>query len=261
MEVRCEKCRHRMEVAIPENQDEMHLVCSFCGTPFTWVRPVPRGAQYGQVPVPRLQDEDEVTPPPVDYIIPTPAPQADQATHTDAEAAPHQSHIVQMYRCGDCHDVYDMGLSHCPHCGCPAPQEPPTPTAPATPRHTEPKPAEQDEPLTIVQPDGENQPSPKRRPKADTVYQPQHGQTPRRQLVIDHPRRRGIAALLAFLFGALGIHHFYLRNYLLGTLCLLLCWTLVPGIVAFFEGVYFLFCTQESFDRRYNLPHAHYEYR
>ena len=54
------------------------------------------------------------------------------------------------------------------------------------------------------------------------------------------PRRRGgdqksktVAALLAFLVGGFGIHHFYLGNPLLGVLYLLFCWTLTMSDAAF----------------------------
>ena len=41
--------------------------------------------------------------------------------------------------------------------------------------------------------------------------------------------------LLALFLGAFGAHHFYLERKGLGVLYACLCWTLVPGIIAFVE--------------------------
>lgn len=60
------------------------------------------------------------------------------------------------------------------------------------------------------------------------------------------------AALLAFFLGGIGIHKFYLGQTALGFVYLLFCWTLIPGIIAFFEFIFLLVMDQAEFDRRYN---------
>lgn len=61
-----------------------------------------------------------------------------------------------------------------------------------------------------------------------------------------------VAAMLAFFLGGFGAHHFYLGNVGLGIVYLLLCWTLVPALIAFIEFIVFLVMPTESFDAKYN---------
>lgn len=65
-------------------------------------------------------------------------------------------------------------------------------------------------------------------------------------------RSKTVAAVLALLIGGFGIHHFYLGNAMLGVLYLLLCWTLLPALIAFVEAIVFLCMSDEAFDRKYN---------
>ncbi|MEM3433746.1 MAG: TM2 domain-containing protein [Candidatus Methanomethyliaceae archaeon] len=48
-------------------------------------------------------------------------------------------------------------------------------------------------------------------------------------------RNSTTAILLALFLGDFGAHHFYMRSTGMGILYLLLCWTLIPGIVALVE--------------------------
>ena len=52
-------------------------------------------------------------------------------------------------------------------------------------------------------------------------------------------KNRFIAALLAIFLGGFGVHKFYLGKWN-GIFYLLLCWTYVPVIIAFIEGVLYL---------------------
>ena len=65
-------------------------------------------------------------------------------------------------------------------------------------------------------------------------------------------KSRTTAALLALFLGGIGAHHFYLGHTGLGILYLLFFWTLIPAMVAFVEGLVFLFSSDASFDAKYN---------
>lgn len=69
-----------------------------------------------------------------------------------------------------------------------------------------------------------------------------------------NPERKSklIAGLLALLLGGIGIHKFYLERPFQGLLYLLLCWTLVPALFGFIEGLNYLSMSQRVFDERYN---------
>jgi len=64
-------------------------------------------------------------------------------------------------------------------------------------------------------------------------------------------RSRTTAALLAIFLGGLGIHKFYLGKVGQGVLYLLFCWTLIPGLIAFFEGIWYLTMLDQDFWDRY----------
>jgi len=52
----------------------------------------------------------------------------------------------------------------------------------------------------------------------------------------------------------LGIHRFYLGggvNVFLGIIYFVFCWTLIPAIIAFFEGIYFLCMSDATFAAKY----------
>lgn len=61
-----------------------------------------------------------------------------------------------------------------------------------------------------------------------------------------------IAAALAFFLGGFGIHKFYLNKTMQGIIYLLLCWTFIPSVIAFFETFIFLFQSDETFNAKYN---------
>lgn len=61
-----------------------------------------------------------------------------------------------------------------------------------------------------------------------------------------------VAALLAIFLGGIGIHKFYLGKPIQGILYLLFCWTWIPGIIAFVEGIIYLCISEESFNITYN---------
>jgi TM2 domain-containing membrane protein YozV len=65
------------------------------------------------------------------------------------------------------------------------------------------------------------------------------------------PRKDKVAAaLLAIFLGGLGIHRFYLGDWW-GIFYLLFCWTFIPGIVAFVEGIIFLTTSDQDWLAKY----------
>ena len=61
---------------------------------------------------------------------------------------------------------------------------------------------------------------------------------------------RKIAAVLAFFLGGLGVHKFYLGQIIWGVVYLIFCWTGIPTLISFIEGVVLLFESDESFHNR-----------
>ena len=59
------------------------------------------------------------------------------------------------------------------------------------------------------------------------------------------------AALLAFFLGWLGVHKFYLGKGFQGILYLLYCWTFIPAIISFIEGIVYLTRSDIEFKRKY----------
>jgi TM2 domain-containing membrane protein YozV len=64
-------------------------------------------------------------------------------------------------------------------------------------------------------------------------------------------RNKTTAALLAILLGGLGVHKFYLGRPLQGLLYLVFCWTFIPAIVGFIEGLVLLSQDEQQFQLTY----------
>lgn len=64
-------------------------------------------------------------------------------------------------------------------------------------------------------------------------------------------KNQKLAATLGMLLGGLGIHKFYLRQYRLGSLYLVFCWTLIPIFMGWIDGVKTLRMNSLSFVDKY----------
>lgn len=62
-------------------------------------------------------------------------------------------------------------------------------------------------------------------------------------------KSRITAGILALLLGGIGVHKFYLKKVGLGVVYILFCWTFIPSIVAFVEGIIYLVQDDDSFSR------------
>jgi len=63
---------------------------------------------------------------------------------------------------------------------------------------------------------------------------------------------KNIAGLLALIFGALGIHRFYLGQGGLGIAYLIFCWTPIVWLIAFIDAILFFVMDKDVFDMKYN---------
>ena|SRR5690554_531431 len=59
------------------------------------------------------------------------------------------------------------------------------------------------------------------------------------------------AGLLGIFLGGLGIHKFYLGRTFQGILYLIFCWTYIPSILGFIEGIIYLVSSEEKFQNKY----------
>lgn len=64
------------------------------------------------------------------------------------------------------------------------------------------------------------------------------------------PRSRGIAALLAFVGGIIGAQYFYMGRRVLGTVCVILCWTGYPALVGFLDMCRLLLMSDAEFQQQ-----------
>lgn len=60
-----------------------------------------------------------------------------------------------------------------------------------------------------------------------------------------------VAGLLGIFLGGLGIHKFYLGKIGMGILYLIFCWTYIPALVGFIEGIIYLCASDQEFEYKY----------
>ena len=61
------------------------------------------------------------------------------------------------------------------------------------------------------------------------------------------------AGILGIFLGGLGIHKFYLGRVGSGIVYLLFCWTYIPSIVGFIEGICYLCSSDDAFQRKFHV--------
>ena len=65
-------------------------------------------------------------------------------------------------------------------------------------------------------------------------------------------RNKTTSTLLAFFLGGIGIHKFYLGKIGWGILYLIFCWTCIPMILGFIEGILLITYSKKIFDKKFN---------
>lgn len=66
-------------------------------------------------------------------------------------------------------------------------------------------------------------------------------------------KNKWVAIILAFFFGWLGAHKFYLGKIGWGVVYLVFFWTFIPYFVSIIEAVLYLAMSDEEFDKKYNF--------
>jgi TM2 domain-containing membrane protein YozV len=68
------------------------------------------------------------------------------------------------------------------------------------------------------------------------------------------PIKNKIAAgLLGIFLGGIGIHKFYMGKIGMGILYLLFCWTGIPALIGFIEGIIYLCSNDENFQLKHHV--------
>lgn len=67
-----------------------------------------------------------------------------------------------------------------------------------------------------------------------------------------YTKSRVAAGILGILLGGFGIHKFYLGKWGQGILYLIFCWTYIPSIISFIEGIIYLISSDENFARKHD---------
>ena len=64
-------------------------------------------------------------------------------------------------------------------------------------------------------------------------------------------KSRIAAGMLAIFLGGVGVHKFYLARPFQGIAYVLFCWTLIPALIGFIEGIAYLCMSDTGFARKY----------
>lgn len=64
-------------------------------------------------------------------------------------------------------------------------------------------------------------------------------------------KNRGVAIILALLFGWLGFHKFYLGRMGAGVVYLIFFWTWIPALLSLIDVIVLIFMKEGTFQRKY----------
>lgn len=114
------------------------------------------------------------------------------------------------------------------------------------------------EKLAVQQAAQQVQPQPQvvyvQQPQPQVVIQQQPQQVYASGINPSWPVKSKIAAgLLGIFLGGLGIHKFYMGKIGMGILYLIFCWTYIPGIIGFVEGIVYLCSSDENFQLKHHV--------
>ena len=75
--------------------------------------------------------------------------------------------------------------------------------------------------------------------------------SPTAPLAYSRTKSKIVAFVLAWFLGGIGGHKFYLNRVGQGLLYLIFCWTFIPAMIAFVEGIVYLVMDEERFWQKY----------
>lgn len=139
--------------------------------------------------------------------------------------------------CPQCGAPAQNGATTCQYCGAAIPAEAPAAAAQGAAQQN----AAPSQPVIIVQS------APQQQAQPQTVYVQED---PRKSWPI---KNKIVAGILALLLGGIGVHKFYLGQIGMGVLCILFCWTGIPALIAFIEGIIILCSNTENFELKYRV--------
>ena len=64
-------------------------------------------------------------------------------------------------------------------------------------------------------------------------------------------KSRLAAGLFGIFLGGFGVHKFYLGRVVWGVVYILFCWTFIPSLIGFIEGIIYLTMSDEAFAQKY----------
>ena len=140
--------------------------------------------------------------------------------------------MAEISKCPQCGASVDPGLTSCKYCGEAFPQQPMVQPQYVQQQYAQPQ---------YVQP-------PQQVPYGyppQTVFIQQQPTNPINQ---SWPIKSKIAAgLLGIFLGGIGIHKFYMGKVGMGIVYILFCWTFIPALVGFIEGIVYLSSSDHNF--------------
>lgn len=77
-------------------------------------------------------------------------------------------------------------------------------------------------------------------------------QAPQHVYVHKIEKSKGVALLLCFFLGGLGIHQFYLGNTIQGVFYLLFSWTCIPALISIIDFIILLCMSENYFHKKYD---------
>ncbi len=63
---------------------------------------------------------------------------------------------------------------------------------------------------------------------------------------------KSTAAVLAFFFGGIGVHRFYVGHIGLGIFYLIFCWTFIPIFISIIDCIVWICTSDDDFNKQYN---------
>ena len=77
-------------------------------------------------------------------------------------------------------------------------------------------------------------------------------------LAAGYTKNKVVAGLLGILLGGIGAHKFYLGRWGIGLVYILFCWTYIPSIIGFIEGIVYLLSSDHNFARKHDKGYRGY---